>query len=259
MTELTGSIAILGAMEAELNAFIARINQQQTHDVAGIQFTSGLLHGKPVVLARLGVGKVNAAMVTTLVLAQARPTAVICTGVAGSLNPALHPGDIVIAARTAYHDYGRILPDGFVAWPTWNRVTGEVNPTYFPAHDRLLRFAKDASRQVELSPMHLIGGEHRPQVIVGTVVTGDVLVAAAAKRAALRETLDADACEMESTAVAQVCWQQDVPCLAIRSISDRADENVMLDWTDHMQVAADNAAALVTAIVDRAALDRLQT
>ena len=88
----------------------------KTQEIEGIEFISGRIGTEPVVLAWTGVGKVNAAMTTTLLLEHFQPTRVIFTGIAGGVDPNLEPGDIVIAKQTAYHDMGTLWSQGIELW-----------------------------------------------------------------------------------------------------------------------------------------------
>ena len=81
-------------------------------------------------------------------------------------------------------------------------------------------------------------------------MTGDIFVAFDAKRTALHENLSADAVEMEGAAVAQICWQRNVPFLVIRSLSDNAGSDATEDFKKYYKIAARNSAALVTEIVN---------
>lgn len=239
--------AILGALDAEIALLEDNLTGREESAIEGIRFITGEMKGRSIVLARTGVGKVNAAMIATLLIEHFRPSEVIFTGVAGGINPDLRPGDIVIAAKTVQHDLGMLSPDGFENWGVKNPVSGERNPTFFPADPRLLTLAEMSAKYVSLEKFTT----KMPEIIKGVVVTGDMFVASSAKKKELRKDLQADAVEMEGAAVAQICWQQDVPCLVIRSLSDSADEHARLDFEDFYKIAARNSAQLVTELIGR--------
>jgi adenosylhomocysteine nucleosidase len=98
------------------------------------------------------MGKVNAAMAATLLVEQFQPTHVLFTGIAGGLNPDLRPGDVVIGAKTAYHDYGEWTPEGFRVGRMVNPFTGKPNPLFFPADASLLAVAEKAALELKLAP-----------------------------------------------------------------------------------------------------------
>lgn len=241
--------AILSAFDAEAQHILAAVEHAEHHDVQGIRFTTGTLQGRPVVVALVGVGKVNAAMSTAICLMQFSPSEVIFSGIAGALRDDLQPGDIVIATQTIQHDYGKVSDDGSTTWRTWNVVTGKQNPLAFPADERLLALATRVAEHVELTPPSDSDDAAPPQVVQGVIVTGDVFVASPSKSAALRQKLDAAAVEMEGAAVAQVCYQLNVPCLVVRAVSDSANSTASDDFDRYFKLASDNAAKITMAIV----------
>ena len=243
--------AILGAFDEEVAILETQLVAPKAHTIEGIQFLTGTLHEQKVVIARTGVGKVNAAMTATLVIEHFRPNWVIFTGVAGGLNPELQIGDIVIAEQTAQHDLGRLESGEIENTGVKNPINGQRNPVFFPADSGLLQIAETALEGIELTPFQTSQGQRRPRTIKGTVVTGDVFVASDTKKAALHKNLGADAVEMEGAAVAQICWQYNVPCLVIRSLSDNAGAGASADFRKYYKIAARNSAALVTDIVSQ--------
>ena len=237
--------AILGAFEKEVVLLEDRLAERQEHVIEGIRFVSGRLEGREVVIVWTGIGKVNAAMSTTLLLEHFKPSEVIITGIAGGVNPELEPGDIVIGARVAHHDMGTLWPDALYYKGVKNRLTGWANPVFFEADEGLLALASRAAEATEFVPIRMVQGERVPKVITGVIVTGDVFVASPKKCEELRERLKADAVEMEGAAIAQLCYQRDVPCLVIRSISDNADEGAVHDKQMFYIMAAENSSHLV--------------
>lgn len=245
----TSPVAILGAFDEEVAILEAKLANPKAHIIEGIQFLTGTLNQRNVVIARTGVAKVNAAMTATLIIEHFRPSRAIFTGVAGGLNPDLQLGDIVIAEKTAQHDLGRLESAKIENMGVRNPINGRRNPVFFPADTELLQTAEAATEHLELNPFQTTQGERLPRIVKGTVVTGDVFVALDAKRSALHENFGADAVEMEGAAVAQICWQQNVPCLVVRSLSDNANANASDDFKKYYKIAARNSAALVTRII----------
>src|SRR5262245_49258200 len=109
----TPVIAILGAMTVEVETLGQELTEKKEQTIQGVQFTTGSLKNRRVVLAHSGIGKVNAAMAATLLVEQFQPTHILFTGIAGGLNPDLRRGDVVIGDKTAYHDYGEWTQEGF--------------------------------------------------------------------------------------------------------------------------------------------------
>jgi adenosylhomocysteine nucleosidase len=246
----TRVVAILSAMTVEIETLGQELMDKKELIVQGIQFTTGILNERKVVLVHSGIGKVNAATTASLLIEHFQPTHILFTGIAGGLNPELRPGDVVIGAKTAYHDFGEWTPAGFRVSQTTDPFTGQLNPLFFPGDVGLLRMANEAAPHLELKPVNTAVGERLPRVVTGVIVTGDAFVASPAKAKLLREEFEADATEMEGAAVAQVCWQRRVPCLILRSLSDSAGAKAPEDERLFERRAAQNAARLVIGIVE---------
>jgi adenosylhomocysteine nucleosidase len=242
--------AILGAFNDEVVMLEEQLAGKQEQKIEGIRFATGKLKARKVVVAWTGIGKVNAAMTTTLLIDHFRPNQVIFTGIAGGINPELFPGDVVIGAKTAQHDLGMLTPSGLEHEGVVNPVTHRQNPVFLHADVRLLKLAELAARKVKLEKTKTGSTERTPRIIKGVIVTGDVFVASTYKCAELRKTLGADAVEMEGAAVAQICHQQGIPYLVIRGISDRAGDKSLEDLGKYLKIAARNSAALVTEMLE---------
>jgi adenosylhomocysteine nucleosidase len=241
--------AILGAFPPELVLLQVQLQHKKDTVIQHIHFTEGILNGRRVVLAQTGIGKVNAAIATTLMLENFQPREVIFTGIAGGTNPALFPGDIVIAAQTAHHDYGTITPDSMLVRSTRNPFTMQENPVFFNCDSNLVKVALLAAKSLSLEKIEGKSGKRTPQVISGIIVSGDVFISSSAMTQHLRSRFKADATEMEGAAVAQACWQQKTPFLVIRSLSDDAGNNASMDVRSFYEIAARNSASLVIALM----------
>lgn len=241
--------AILGAMQAEIVILTQALEEPAPLVIQKLKFTTGKLNGRRVVVAKMGIGKVNAAFMAALILERFKPAEVLVTGIAGGINADLGPGDIVIAEKIAHHDFGDLTAEGLKPKGVRNPVTGERNPIFFPANEELLKLADTSASRVKFAPLKSAAGERAPKIVKGCIVTGDMFVADETKRAALRKDFNADAVEMEGVAVAQVCHQVGVPCLVIRSISDSADANAAKDAISFRGIAAANSASLIREIL----------
>lgn len=250
--------AIIGAIDIEIKLLQSKLTNSRQTNIEGINFIQGKLQNRNVVIAASGAGKVNAAATTALLIERYKPSEVIFTGIAGGIDPNLKPGDIVIAQKTAQHDYGLLTPKGLQNHGTGNPVTGQRNPIFYLADVNLLNLARQAALQVKLEKIKTADGLRLPKIKTGVVVTGDMFIASSAKCIELREKFGADAVEMEGAAVAQICWQQNVPCIVIRSMSDNANENAITDINQFYKTAADNSAALVEEILRILAAERIK-
>lgn len=240
--------AILGAFPPEMTILQQQLKEKKDTVIQQVRFSIGLLNGRRVVLAQTGMGKVNAAMTTTLVLEHFSPHELLFTGIAGGVDPQLSPGDLVIGTSVAYHDYGTLTPDSLQVRATRNPFTLTDNPIFFACDSALVELARRTSGKVSFEKIHDKAGDRLPVVVAGVIVTGDVFVASAPATEKFHRQQYAEATEMEGAAIGQVCWQQRVPFLVIRSLSDNANSHAAVDVKAFYQVAANNSASLVIAL-----------
>ena len=241
--------AVLGAFGPEVAQIQRRMTDTQTQSLHGLRVVTGKIGRRSVVLAQTGIGKVNAAMTTSLVIERFSPSQIIFSGIAGGVSDRVRPGDIVIAEKIAQHDFGDVTDAGMKARPLEDPISGEKHPMFHFGDPRLIELARSSARTAKLTTVPTSIGQRPPEVMTGTVVTGDVFVASAAKKQQLIADFGADAVEMEGAAVAQVAAQLKVPCVVIRSISDMADKAAFVDIGKFLEVAAGNSASLVCEMV----------
>ena len=242
-------VGVLG-IAREIVPIEKRLQDVREVAVKGYVFRVGTLNGRQVVVGRSGVGKVNAAIVATLLINQFNPSAILFSGTAGAIDPALRQGDVVIGVTVAQHDAGMQTAAGLRRQGLRNAVTGDVDPLLVPAPQSLLAVARHAAHELRLPVVRTPDGKERaPRIVEGVIVTGDVFVSDNARRIELRDSLGATAVEMEGAAVVQTCRQFALPCLVVRSITDRADGQAMSNYEQFLQIASENAAALVVAVV----------
>jgi adenosylhomocysteine nucleosidase len=229
--------AVIG-ITTEIATVEARLEGATVSRIQGIVFTSGTIDGTRIVAVRSGVGKVGAAVATTLLLDHLAPAAVLFSGTAGAVDADLEPGDVVIGTGVGYHDYGSVTADGFVRTSTRDHVSGKIDPAFFPAGPDLLAAARRAAEAMK-----------GMRIREGLIVTGDAFMTNPARRNELRRELNAVAIEMEGASVAQVCMRFGVPVIVIRSITDRADGNASQSYATFRDTAARNAANLALATI----------
>jgi len=244
--DITG---ILGAFPPELVMLQSKMANKKDTIIANIRFTKGILNGKSVVLAQTGIGKVNAAITTTLMIQYFKPKEIVFSGIAGGIDPGLFPGDIVIGTEVTYHDYGAIEDSGMIYLPTKNPWTMTENPVKYVSDPALVEKAISVSKGIKFSQVIRENGSFSPVVKKGIIVTGDVFVASETATQRLRKDLNAAATEMEGAAIAQTCFQQNIPFLIIRSLSDKANKKAGEDIQSFYKIAAENAAMLVMAVI----------
>ncbi len=242
-------IGLLGAFPPELVVLKQKMDNKNDTVIRQVLFTTGTLYGKKVVLAQTGVGKVNAAIATALMLEHFSPSVIIFSGIAGGIDTTMAAGDIVIGTQAIYHDYGIITDSGMVYSATRNPVTMGQNPFGFSCDSALVNLALKIAKNIVLEDVGRNGSSFHPVIKPGIIVTGDVFVSSEKLTTMLRQKLHAAATEMEGAAVAQTCWQQHVPFLIIRSLSDKANDKAKNDMAHFLEIASRNAALLVAEIV----------
>ena len=244
--DITG---VLGAFPPELVLLKKRMENPRDTVVSNVKFTKGKLNGRSVILAETGVGKVNAAITTTILIEHFKPREIIFSGIAGGVDPALSPGDLVIGTQVGYHDFGALSDDGMKYWATKNPFTGKENPAFFKCDSVLVKKALSLSKTLKFTKVNRDEGSIAPAVKTGIIVTGDVFVSSEIVTKRLTKDLNAAATEMEGAAIAQACYQRNVPFLIIRSLSDKANHKAKTDMDTFYEIAAENAATLVIAVV----------
>lgn len=238
-------IALVGAMPEEIKLLTESLKNKKVIQKAGITFYKGTLEGKKVVVFKSGIGKVNAAYATTILLENFPIKQVIFTGVAGGLHPDSYPGDLVIAEQVFHHDYVQHTADDYIVRATVNLMSNQPNPLYFRSDSVLFELAKKVSQNIELTQV----GYRKPRVFYGTIATSDAFVSNSKKAKWLYENFNAFATEMEGAALGQICHQRGVPFLIIRSCSDNANNQAHLDFSTFVEPAAENAIQLVMRIL----------
>ena len=226
-------IGIIGAMDSELSLLLASMQQSGQEELYEITFYTGILGGRQIVLVKAGIGKVNAARCTQLLIDHYHPAAIINTGIAGGLAPGLQVGDIVVADGLVQHDFD-VTAFGHVKGYL---CTGEDDsvPTVFRT-DKQLADTLGKAAQAVLS---------KEKVHTGRIATGDQFISGHESKAVIYDTFHALAAEMEGGAIAQVAALSGVPFAVIRAISDLADGTAASSYDVFERQAANNSAATV--------------
>lgn len=229
---MQASIAIIGAMDEEIALILNELEESTPFHRAGITFYRGKFHEKEIVVCKSGVGKVNAAVVTQILIDQFQVKSVVFTGVAGALGPDLEIGDIVISSSCMYHDMD-VTALGF--------AKGEIpyqEHSIFHADERLVQLACEAGKK--LYPL---------RVFQGRILSGDQFITDRLKVVALHTELSGLCTEMEGAAVAHVCSINDIPFVIIRSMSDKADGSAHLNFAEFTKQASLHSFLIVSEIM----------
>jgi adenosylhomocysteine nucleosidase len=225
-------IAIIGAMEEEVTILRDKIEEREETVIANCEFSTGRLNGADVILLKSGIGKVNAAMSTAILLERFRPDYVINTGSAGGFLSTLNVGDVVISNEVVHHDVD-VTAFGY----EYGQVPGM--PARYKADETLVKIAEQNAKQIK-----------DIQVVTGLIATGDSFMNDPVRVEFVRGKFpDLCAVEMEAAAIAQVCTQFAVPFVIIRALSDIAGKESDVSFEQFLDTAAKHSADLVLSIV----------
>lgn len=228
-------IGVIGAMEEEVLALREKLMDVRQLQKASMDFYSGTLNGKEVVIVRSGIGKVNAGICTQILADVYQVDAVINTGIAGSLKTEINIGDVVISTDTLQHDMDAT---GFGYEPG---VIPRMETSCFPADPELLKQAEAACR--EAVP--------KIQVFAGRVVSGDQFISDKKVKERIVRQFGGMCTEMEGAAIAQAAWLNGIPFVVIRAISDKADDSATMDYPTFERQAIAHSVALVENLIGR--------
>ncbi len=223
---------IIGAMEEEVEMLKGEMKDVKITVLAGMTFCEGILWNHPAVVVRSGIGKVNMAICTQILIDLFHVEALINTGVAGGLYSELSIGDIVLSSEAMQHDMDAT---GF------GYQKGEIPrmDTYiFKADEELIKVAKEACETVN-SDIHCF---------VGRVVSGDQFIQSSEKKEQLIRDFGGYCAEMEGASMAQVAFLNQVPFLVIRAISDNADDSAQMSYEQFEQQAIIHTMKLLAAM-----------
>ncbi|WP_010288029.1 5'-methylthioadenosine/S-adenosylhomocysteine nucleosidase [Kurthia massiliensis] len=226
-------IAVIGAMEEEVELLRAKLENATSETIANSEYTQGTYAGKDVILLKSGIGKVNAAMSTTILLEKYKPDFVINTGSAGGYDENLEVGAVVISDEVRHHDVDATI---------FGYEMGQVPqmPAAFKADKHLMDVAQQAVAAV---------GEH--QSATGLITTGDSFMNDPVRVETVRGYFPTmKAVEMEAAAVAQVCYQFSTPFVVIRALSDIAGKQSNISFDEFLPVAAKHSTQVVLKAIE---------
>ena len=226
-------LGIIGAMDVEVDSLKASMENIEVATVAGMDFYKGKISGKDVVVVKSGIGKVNAAVCTQILVDKFNVDKVINTGVAGSLNNDINICDIVLATSAMEHDMD-VSPLGYDLG-----VIPDMETSVYEASKELIKLAKKSAVSAGLDI----------KVFEGKVVSGDQFIGTAEKKEYLRNTFGGDCAEMEGASIAHTAYLNKIPYLVIRSISDKADGGAQMDYPTFERKAAENSIKLLKEMI----------
>lgn len=230
-----GIVGIIGAMEEEVNILKNRMELKEVIKKASMEFYKGTLNGKEVVIVRSGIGKVNAAVCTQILVDEYNISTVINTGVAGSLKNEINIGDMVLSSDALQHDMDA------TGFGYEYGVIPRMDKSVFEASEELVKVAKEVCETVNSDIA----------TFVGRVVSGDQFISDYDKKEWLVDKFKGYCTEMEGASIAQVAYLNQVPFLIIRAISDKADQSAEMDYGEFEEKAIEHTVKLVSELITR--------
>jgi len=229
------TIGIIGAMEIEVTLLKSKMEIISTKNIAGMDFFVGKMNSKNIILVRCGVGKVNSAICTQILIDMYGVDCVINTGIAGAIHEDLRVGDVVISKDLTYHDFD------VSAFDT-ERIGGIPGVSAFvEADDNMINAAVEAAK------------EAIPEVktVVGRIVTGDQFIADKNRKDIIVKHFKPYCVEMEGASIAHACHLNEIPFVVIRAMSDSADGSADETYEKYADIMANRAGAMVEAMISK--------
>ena len=226
-------LGIIGAMEVEVATLKEKMEGASVSVKAGMEFCEGKLEGVSAVVVQCGVGKVNAALCAQILCDCYGVTAIVNTGIAGSLCSDLDIGDRVISRDAIHHDFDLRF---------WGRPVGQVpgfDVTAFPADGKLMELAFGAAESVN-------PGHNR----IGRVASGDQFICSREQKEMIIANTQAICAEMEGASIAHAAYRNGVPFVILRAISDKADDSAEMDYPTFEAIAAQRCAQVTMLLAE---------
>ena len=219
-------IGIIGAMQIEIDNLLKIIKNEEIITISGIKYIKGTIHNKKVVIAKCGIGKVFAAMCTQTMILKFNPKIIINTGVSGGIKD-LDIGDVVIADNVVQHDMDTTPlgdPKGLISG---------INLVHIPCSKNIVERLDNVLNKENI--------KHK----IGTIATGDQFISNIKDIERINEKFKAIAFDMESGAIGQVCYVNQVGYGIVRSISDNGSDDAGQDFKQFVKKAAKISALVV--------------
>lgn len=275
--------ALVAAYQGELDNLFAMLEGEtieRVETIHGAEFHIGEVNGYPIIVFQTGIGLTNAAMTTQMALSHFNIERLLFSGVAGGVDPSLSKGDLMLADRWMIYGFGAVftedpeaergahIPDFLKGLITEKQYGG-----YFPYPMAVIRNDMDTPERLPHYPVdpelnaifkeiaadaELINAAGEPATILTDAVgaSGLAFMDDLPFTQWLREHWDIAAVEMESGAIAQVCWVNEIPFMQIRSISDVIGNKNPNEFYEFKEVAEKNSARLLNLVMQSGKLPR---
>lgn len=224
-------------MDSEIRILVDSIDSGRKEVIkSGLIFHKGYIGEKEVVIVKCGIGKVNAARCAQMLIDLFDVNCIINTGVAGAIDESLEVGDVVVPDSFVQHDFD-VTCLGYTKGYMCTGVNSDA-PTKYGSSYYLRSILEEDVLYITGKP-----------AITGTLATGDIFVSNSNMKKKINDRFAAVAAEMESCAIAQVCSLSEVPFIALKTISDKADSNSSDDFKESKIDTSDKSANIVLSFI----------
>lgn len=218
--------AIICASDDELAPFLPELEKSETRTEAMLTLHCGKIDKNDIIALYSGVCKVNASVAAQVVINRYHPDVIINSGTAGAICKKLKLFDTVISTQTAYHDVADdILTEFHPFMPS----------LWFHADKRLLKAAEQSAKKCG-------------RIFFGRSVTGETFITDEGRQRII-EKFDPLAVDMESAAIAHVCYVNGVPFLSVRTITDTPDKTGVEEFEKNCKTASETAKRITLTII----------
>lgn len=220
---------IIAAMQEEMYEIEKIMGEKENIKIHELNFIKGKINDKTVVLVEAGVGKVNAARTTQILIDKFEVNSIINVGSAGSANDKLDIGDIVIGKKVVQHDFDITAfghPKGYIS---------NVG-AFLESDEKLIERMQQTILKIN---------DKNFNILVGTIASGDIFCTDINMKDKIRKKFNADAIEMEGAAIAQVCKLDSIPFIIIRGISDKPNGKNEITFDQFLKQASKRCAEII--------------
>ena len=222
-------IGIITAMEEEFEEIANIMSEVKEKEISKLTFITGKINTKSVVLVKSGIGKVNAARVTQILIDNFKVEGIINVGSAGSCNDELEIGDIIIGKKLVQHDFD------ITAFGHEKGFISNVGQ-YVESDEQLIVKIEETIKRINDKDF---------KIKVGTIASGDIFCTEPKMKEKIRNKFNADCIEMEGSAIAQVCKLDKIPFLVVRSISDKPNGQNEITFDKFLEKASRRCAYII--------------
>lgn len=222
-------IGIIAAMPEEMEAIKSKMINTKEIDILNLKFWEGKIKNQKIILVKCGIGKVNAARTTQIMIDKFDIDYIINVGSAGTINDEVEYGDIVIGKYVLQHDFD------ITAFGHEKGYISNIG-VKLESNTKLIKRCEYVIKNMKVNEY---------KCIIGTIATGDIFCTSRKMKEKIRTKFNADCVEMEGAAIAQTAYLSNTPFIIIRSISDSPNEKNQIDFNQYLKMAADRCAIFI--------------